>query len=178
MPFVYVYYVVCIAVCASVCCTCMYAAYMHTHSISYMYTRTSYRIHTHVQLQHSGFLTEKKKGLDEFVRRKMRRCTASLCVLAAMLPAAAGFCAPANAIAAGLSRSSSLPLLRAPGRRAESAALAAAMCTGGGGERKLIRVVGAVVLRGGRVFMAQRPLHKVRPACSRSAQKACSGPAL
>ena len=111
------------------------------------------------------------------MRRKMRRCTASLCVLAAMLPAAAGFCAPANAIAAGLSRSSSLPLLRAPGRRAD-AALAAAMCTGGGGERKLIRVVGAVVLRGGRVFMAQRPLHKVRPACSRSAQKACSGPAL
>ena len=72
MPFVYVYYAVCIAVCASACCTCMYAAYMHTHSISYMYTRTSYRIHTHVQLQHSGhFLTEKKGG-DEFVRRK--RC--------------------------------------------------------------------------------------------------------
>ena len=93
----------------------------------------------------------------------MRRCTACLCVLAAMLPAAAGFCAPATAIAAGSSRSSSLPLLRAPA----DAALAAAMCTGGGGERKLIRVVGAVVLRGGRVFMAQRPLHKVRPACSR-----------
>ncbi len=105
--------------------------------------------------------------------------------LAALLPAAAGFCAPATAVAAGSSRSSSLPLLpllRAPGHRTGGASRpgVAGMRGGEGGDfaagRQLIRVVGAVVLRGGRVFMAQRPLHKVRPALVCAERR--TGPAL